>query len=97
MVVLFSFLISDTVEELYRGQRRADAPQRAESMLHFLLDMLGMQSHAGLTIMAYALKNAPQDLEIFRLLYVTDVEDILNHEFNEEDQTFGIRPIFDNR
>merc|ERR1712141_975419 len=57
---------------------------------------LGMQSHAGLTIMSYALLNAPQDLEIFRLLYVTDVEDILNREFNEEDQEVGIRLIFDN-
>ena len=66
-------------------------------MLHFFLDVLGMQSHAGLAIMSYALLNAPQDLEIFRLLYVTDVEDILNREFNEEDQEVGIRLIFDNR
>ena len=85
-----------TIEQFYQAYDKEVKDKQSEAMLQFYLDLLGMQSHAGLTIMAFALKHLPDDFESVKYYYKKDVENLLTR-FSNENQQFGILPIFERR
>ncbi len=65
-------------------------------MLHFYLSALAVESFAALTILIYAKdKFNPETLEEYRRFYVNDIENILNQQFNANDQQNGLQAVLD--
>ena len=87
-----------TVEELYNGLVVKDMEKQAESMLQFLLDLISVQSQTALSIVVYAYAHLePSDFEVAKTLFLLDINDIIEKQFNDENQKLGIRAIFDKR
>ena len=88
------------VAQLYSAtQKTADtADKQTESMLHFYLNMLTVQSYAALSISVYAFANFEHaEFESKTELYFKDVRNILGEQFDSEDETMGVQNIFDRR
>ena len=85
------------VGRLYSAIQKT-AEKQSESMLHFYLDMLTVQSFAALSISVYAFKNFEHsEFETQIEVLFKDMRNLLGEQFNEDDQTLGVQNIFDRR
>ena len=83
---------------MYSGILTKAREKQAESMLQYLLDMLSVQSHAAFSIVTYAsINQEPSEFAVTKVLYMVDVNHILDNQFDEENQYLGVRAIFDRR
>ena len=86
-----------TVGQLYSAVQKT-ADKQTESMLHYYLNMLTVQSYAALSISVYAFANFEHsEFESQIELYFKDVRNILGEQFDSENEALGVQHIFDKR
>ena len=85
------------IGQLYNAVQKT-ADKQTESMLHYYLDMLTVQSHAALSISVYAFANFEHsEFESQIEVLFKDLRNMLGEQFNEENEALGVQNIFDKR
>ena len=84
----------------YKGTQKTDDTddQQTESMLQFYLDMLTIQSFNAFAIVVYAKEYVdPEEFRVKAKPYFKDIRNLLDAQFNDDDEVLGVLPIFEKR